>query len=326
MEPQLLRNSLRLGVAILITAAVATWCERITFVWYPLLAVVVVLDDNNTQSFSQASARILGTIAGGLVTFVVHTVLSGWIGVLVSLLVMVPLLRRLGWQTATGTATLIAIMFVMIPSHEALNWDYVFNRSLDTAVGCLIAIVVARLFWPIDALDQLLQLEAGWRRVLLSQLEAYRLWSHHRQGSPPAPLAAAAMAARLQAIDALVRSEQRGPHASRLRRQRWPQRLLLWQQVHEHWLRWESLLAAVPWPPEGPLRPLPEVFEQLSPLLQGPEWNVPLRPQPIASQRWRTLADRQRLPLLVLLAMAEEQKPLAASLFSLQHLWRRQGC
>jgi hypothetical protein len=56
----LLRNSLRLGVAAFITAALALWFERIAYVWYPMLAV-----------------RVLGTITGGLVTFLVHTVLAG---------------------------------------------------------------------------------------------------------------------------------------------------------------------------------------------------------------------------------------------------------
>lgn len=326
MNPQLLRNSLRLGIAILITAAVATWSERIAFVWYPLLAVVVVLDDSESQSLSQAGARVFGTMVGGLVTFVVHTILSGWIGVLVSFLVMVPLLRRLGWQSATSTATLIAIMFLMIPTHEELNWAYVFNRSLDTAVGCVIALLVGRLFWPIDSFERLNQLEASCREALQRQLEAYRPWLDRRQDHPPEPLAAAPMTARLQAIDALLHQEQRGPHARRLRRQRWRQKLLLWQQVQDHWLRWEGLLASLAWPPGGSLAPVNEAVEQLVGLLQGPGLYLPPRPLPIAAQGWRQLAEHQRLPLLVLLAMAEEQKPLTASLFSLQHLWRSEAC
>jgi uncharacterized membrane protein YccC len=42
----LLQQSLRLGLASLITAAVALWSDRIAFVWYPLLAVIFVIDDN----------------------------------------------------------------------------------------------------------------------------------------------------------------------------------------------------------------------------------------------------------------------------------------
>jgi hypothetical protein len=67
----LLRNSLRFGVAAFITAALALLFERIAYVWYPMLAVGVLV-----------------TITGALVTFLVHTVLAGWQGVLMSLLAL----------------------------------------------------------------------------------------------------------------------------------------------------------------------------------------------------------------------------------------------
>ena len=93
MQNQLLRNSLKLFIAVLITAAIAVWTERIQFAWYPLLAVVMVVDDNDDHTLQAASGRILGTVAGGLITFLVHTILGGWIGVLVSMLVMIPVLQ-----------------------------------------------------------------------------------------------------------------------------------------------------------------------------------------------------------------------------------------
>ena len=68
MPSVLLRNSLRFGVAAFITAALALLFERIAYVWYPMLAVGVLV-----------------TITGALVTFLVHTVLAGWQGVLLAL-------------------------------------------------------------------------------------------------------------------------------------------------------------------------------------------------------------------------------------------------
>jgi len=135
MNPELLRKSLKLAVAAFLTAAIAVFFQRIEFVWYPLLAVVVVVDDNDEKTVAAARARILGTVTGGLVTFWVQTILSGWIGVLVSILLMVPVLRLLGWQAGLSTAALVSVMFLMIPGHAELNWNYVFNRALDTSVG-----------------------------------------------------------------------------------------------------------------------------------------------------------------------------------------------
>ncbi|WP_415399645.1 hypothetical protein [Synechococcus sp. W4D4] len=44
-----MRNTLKMFTAVFITAAIALWFERIEFVWYPLMAVVIVVDDNDDQ-------------------------------------------------------------------------------------------------------------------------------------------------------------------------------------------------------------------------------------------------------------------------------------
>ena len=90
LNSPLLRNALKIGIATFLTAAIAIWCERVTYVWYSLMAVVFVVDDNDAQTVQSASARVFGTIAGGLITFLVHTILSGWMGVMVSFLLILP--------------------------------------------------------------------------------------------------------------------------------------------------------------------------------------------------------------------------------------------
>ncbi len=46
--------------------------------------------------------------------------LAGWIGILVSLLITVPLLRRLGWTSGLSTAVVITVMFLGIPNYTLL--------------------------------------------------------------------------------------------------------------------------------------------------------------------------------------------------------------
>jgi uncharacterized membrane protein YccC len=147
MDPQLVRHCLKVFVAVFITAAIASWSERVTYLWYPLMAVILVVDDNDDLTIQAAAARILGTVMGGLVTFLVHTMLAGWPGVLVSLLLMGPMLRLFGWQAGMGTAGTLSVMFLMLPSHEALNWTYVFNRALDTGVGCALTAMPWACIW-----------------------------------------------------------------------------------------------------------------------------------------------------------------------------------
>ncbi|MFM7285503.1 MAG: FUSC family protein [Cyanobium sp.] len=315
LDAALVRNSLKLAVAALITAAIAVHFGRIEFLWYPLLAVVIVVDDNDDHTVQAATGRVMGTVLGGLITFLVHTVLSGWAGVLVSLVLMVPALQLLGWQSALGTAGITSIMFLMIPSHVALNWDYVFNRALDTAVGCLVAIAVGLLFWPRNALGEMAEAEGRLRRQLSAQLQRYHDWLE-RDHTRPGMLDPAPLTSDLQRLEQLLGQERAGPRRQQLRRHHWEQRLRLWQLTHFHWLAWERLLADLPEPQIQAAEPLRRAVLALGQQLLGD----PLPTPPRQPQLWRQLAARQQLPLLPLLALAEEWRPLHACLGSLRRI------
>lgn len=313
IDAALVRNSLKLAVAALITAAISVHFERIQYLWYPLLAVVIVVDDNDDHTLQAATGRVLGTVLGGLITFLVHTMLSGWMGVLVSLLLMVPVLQLLGWQRALGTAGLTGLMFLMIPSHVALNWDYVFNRALDTVVGCLVGIGVGLLFWPRNGQVEMEEAEGRLRGQLRDQLQRYVDWLE--RGDPrPWPLDPAPLTSDLQRLEQLLGQEQAGPRRHVLRRDRWPQRLRLWQLTHFHWLAWERLLTELPERQVRAADPLRRAVLSLGEQLLGNPGPTP----PQQPELWRQLAARQQLPLLPLLALAEEWRPLHACLGGLR--------
>ena len=311
MDSPLLRNSLKMAVAVYITAAVAVWSERVAFVWYPLLAVIMVVDDQDDQTVQAAMGRILGTVVGGLVTFLVHTALSGWQGVMVSLLLMIPVLRAFGWQSSLSTAGLLSVMFLMIPSHEALNWDYVFNRALDTVVGCLVAIGVGLLFWPRTSYHELRAADGRLRQSLAAQLQRYEHWLQGPPALPlPAPLNVAPLSADLARIETLVNRERSGPRHRRLRASGWERRLMLWRQAQQHWIAWERLLHGLPPGLDGDCQPLASGIRALARQLAGGTQPTPARDP----ATWCALAQARGMPLLPLLALAEEQRPLHASL------------
>ncbi len=321
LDPELLRRSLKLAVAAFLTAAIAVHTARIAFVWYPLLAVVVVVDDDDEQTLQAARARILGTLVGGLVTFLVHTVTGGWMGVLLSILLMVPVLRALGWEAGLSTGALVSVMFLMLPDHARLDWFYVFNRALDTSVGCAIALLVGLLLWPHDLHRQLAETERELLGQLHRQVERYRAWLQEQEPGPmPAPMAPMALTGPLERMEWLLRPERALPQRRRLRAQRWPQRLQLWRSVHHHWLQWERLLAD-----GGSRQSLGPAIGAMEPLLP------PGQPRPGGSGAggehpdWRNLASGSPTPLAVL-AVAEEQRPLIAGLTSLAWLRRAHPC
>jgi uncharacterized membrane protein YccC len=315
VSKQLLRNSLKLAVAVFVTATIAVWTERIEFVWYPVLAAIIVVDDNDDQTISAASARILGTVMGGLITFLVHTILSGWMGVLVSLVLMIPILQALGWQSALGTAGITSIMFLMIPNHVALNWNYVFNRALDTVVGCVVAILVGLLFWPRDSYRELNAADQRLRSALLSQLQHYNAWLRDQQ-QRPMPLNPAPLTTDLVRMEQLVGRERSGPRHRLLRRLQWEQRLRLWQLTQFHWISWERLLQSLPEHKAQQAELIRHAVEALQQQLAATPAPTPQR----HTRPWQQLAAQQQLPLLPLLALAEELRPLHACLGGLNRL------
>lgn len=318
-EPQLLRNVAKLATAVFITAALGLAYARIEFLWYPLMAVLIVVDDNDANTIKAASGRILGTLVGGLITFLVHTILQGPAGVLVSLLLMVPVLRCFGWQNALGTAGLVSVMFLMLPSHAALNWNYVFNRALDTAVGCVVAVAVSLLFWPRSGLAELQAAERGLLTALTAQLALQRHWLQGR-GARPEPLPPAWITQQLQTMGQRLAREQGGPRQQLLKRQQWSQRHALWQEALHHWLQWERQLLALPVGPEG-CAELLQGLEGLAGALASPTLRAPLPPSSPAL--WAQRARDAALPLLAVLSLAEEQEPLQRILASLLRLRQR---
>jgi hypothetical protein len=312
MDPPLLRNSLKLFVAVLLTAAIAVWSQRVAFLWYPLLAVVIIVDDDDDQTVKAATARILGTVSGGLVTFLVHTILNGWIGVLVSLLLMIPLLRLLGWQAGLSTAGKLSVMFLMIPAYVALDWSYVLNRCLDTALGCAIALGVGLLFWPRSVYLELGQADRSLREEIANRLERL-LHDLHAGRTRPEPLDPAPLSNTVARMEQLVQRERGGPRHQRLRNSGWERRLRHWQLVLFHWIAWERLLASLPPLQAGEAPLLAQNVEALLGQLAGASLPTPRR-DPGA---WSDLAQQRGLPVLPLLALAEEIRPLHTNLRAL---------
>jgi uncharacterized membrane protein YgaE (UPF0421/DUF939 family) len=317
----LLRNSLKMATAIFLTTALAEHFAHIQFVYYSLTGTLFAVDDNDDQTWKAGSSRILGTVVGGLITFWVHTIASGWGGVLLSLLFMIPVLRVLGWSSGLGTAATICLMFLMIPSYTELNWDYVFSRTLDTALGCAVGIGTNVLFWPKKHHIELQNLEASLQARLLNQIQGYRAWMTDQKPRPD-PLSPVQFGEGLQRMQQLVTLEQTGPAAHQLNRRRWPQRLMLWQQVGLHWVQWERLVAASDLPtPMDVNHPLRRGLEGMANLLVGQ------RAGALATSRdWNALAQPSGRPLLLLLALAEELKPLQANLRSLGQGGRSTPC
>ena len=178
-----LRAALKYGLAAALAGTLAMNRKDVQFAWYPLVAVVMCMDETDTRVLAASRTRVLGTLTGGLVGGLVHLVLSGWAGLTVSLLLVVPLLRLLGWQSSRALGMLVCSMLFLIERYAEQNWAYVGGRILDTLIGIGAVLVVSFLFWPVDRLAEISSIDAQLRRVITPRLEEI-----HRGLKDPGPL------------------------------------------------------------------------------------------------------------------------------------------
>ncbi|MEB3156665.1 MAG: FUSC family protein, partial [Cyanobacteriota bacterium] len=207
----------------------------------------------------------------------------------------------------------IPIVFLMIPAHVELDWAYAVDRSLDTAVGCAVALAVGLLFWPRSGLLLLDATEARLRQGLARQLMAYRDWLAG-QAPRPDPLPAATLSGSVERLETLLRGELAGPRGRTPTIRLWRRRVALWQSLRLHWVQWERLLAASELTPSADsAAPLSDAVQALASHLAGGSETRPVVPPPPTLDTWTRLARESGRSLLTLLALGEEQRPLLAS-------------
>jgi uncharacterized membrane protein YccC len=314
-----LRAALKYGLAAALAGTLAMNRKDVQFAWYPLVAVVMCMDETDTRVLAASRTRVLGTLTGGLVGGLVHMVLSGWVGLTVSLMLVVPLLRRLGWQSSRGLGMLVCSMLFLIERYTQLDWIYVGGRILDTLIGIGAVLVVSFLFWPVDRLAEIRTLDRQLRMAIAPRLEVIRRVL--KEPGPAieqtsVPLDGSRLILRL---GQLVGDELRSAPGGRAHRQHWRQRQLLWERINHHSLQVERLAGLLP----------PGVFadattpwlEDLPALLGGGGAAVvPALPQ---RQGLVRLASGLQVPPLLLLALDDELQRLVRSLHSLALAGRR---
>jgi uncharacterized membrane protein YccC len=315
-----LKAAIKYAVAAAVAGSIAVATDRVMFIWYPLLAVVMCMDETETQVVAAARGRCLGTIAGGLVGFLIHPLLQGWIALTVGLLLVLPLLRRFGWQAGMATAVVLLSMLFLVVEYSDLNWIYVFNRTIDTLIGVVVALLVTNLLWPVNRLAEIQGLDQQLREAI-----ARRLLSIQQQLSSVSPAlgpakgpAPALEGTRLwRQLNQLVNDELRNHPQGLARRQHWRQRSLLWERINHHSMQLQRLCQLIP---AGSLPPPwtgPNAWLESLPALVAPNGNPAAQVPLPARQQLAPLAEQRGLPPLLLYALEDELRRLVCSAQSL---------
>ena len=314
LNQQALKNAIKYFVAAAIAGSIALATDQVSFIWYPLLAVVMCMDETETRVIAASRGRMLGTVAAGVVGFVVHTVLQGWVALTVSLLILVPILRWCRWQAGLATSVIMLSMLFLVAEYSSLDWLYILNRTIDTLIGVLVAIAVSNLLWPINRLAEIHSLDFKLRQLLskrLLNIQQLLFGTAAAASEAQVPLEGSRLIGQLSQ---LVNDELRSrPHGAATRKH-WRQRCILWERVNHHSMQ---LLRLISW--------LPATFDGLE---QGP-WlnklhqslNTKLDVTELNSTNRRQLlkvASQTNISPLLLLAVEDELHRLISSIKSLQ--------
>ena len=313
LNQQALKNAIKYFVAAAIAGSIALATDQVSFIWYPLLAVVMCMDETETRVIAASRGRMLGTVAAGVVGFVVHTVLQGWVALTVSLLILVPILRWCRWQAGLATGVVLLSMLFLVAEYSSLDWLYILNRTIDTLIGVLVAIAVSNLLWPINRLAEIYSLDLKLRQLLSKRLLNIQQLLFGTAAAPEAqvPLEGSRLIGQLSQ---LVNDELRSrPHGAATRNH-WRQRCILWERVNHHSMQ---LLRLISWLPatfngleQGPW--LNKLHQSLNTKLDVTELNSTNRRQLLK------VASQTNISPLLLLAVEDELHRLISSIKSLQ--------
>jgi hypothetical protein len=196
----------------------------------------------------------------------------------------------------------------------------VFNRTIDTLMGVVVALLVTNLLWPVNRLAEIQGLDQQLREAI-----ARRLLSIQQQLSSVSPALASAKGpapalegTRLwRQLNQLVNDELRNHPQGLARRQHWRQRSLLWERINHHSMQLQRLCQLIP---AGSLPPPwtgPNAWLESLPALVAPNGNPAARVPLPARQQLAPLAEQRGLPPLLLYALEDELRRLVCSAQSL---------
>ncbi|MFZ0408722.1 MAG: FUSC family protein [Cyanobium sp.] len=308
-----LRATAKYGLAAALAGALAIATDRVMFVWYPLLAVVVCMDETDTRVLAASRDRLLGTISAGVVSFLVHTLLDGWIGLTVALLLVMAVLRFLGWESSRSLAVVVCTMLFLVAPYAKLDWIYVTGRTFDTLVGIVATLVVSFLIWPVDRLAEIRRLDGQLRTTTRERLVAICQWlktSHEGPMSEPVAITGSRLA---QQLSRLVTDELRSTPKGQGHWQHWRQRGVLWERINHHSLQLQRLVRMLP---QGALAEAHTPWLERLPEMLAPDPQPVVFPLAKRENLVRLATDLGLAPLL-LLAVDDELQRLVRTLHSL---------
>ena len=143
----ILRYAFRVGLVTAAAVALTAWLGLLRGYWVTLTAVLVLQPYAGLTS-RRALQRVLGTVAGGVLTAALAALFHDMAAILALAFVFSGISVALLPLNYAVFSVFLTPTFVLLAEASAGEWDLAWLRILNTVLGGALALVGSRLLWP----------------------------------------------------------------------------------------------------------------------------------------------------------------------------------
>jgi uncharacterized membrane protein YccC len=150
-----LQHALRVGLATTL-AVVVTSLFRLNHGYWVTLTMVVILQPYGAATRQRAVQRVAGTVVGAAMAAVLSALFAGSSMTIVVLIFTFTVLCVALLPVNYGAYAIFGTpAFVLLAESSAGNWHLAGLRVVNTLIGGVLALIAARVLWPVDEWTQL---------------------------------------------------------------------------------------------------------------------------------------------------------------------------
>lgn len=121
------------------------------------VAAIMTMESSVSESFVTGKNRMFGTILGGLIGLIASYIAPGnYLLIAVGLIIIISICNFFGWEKAVRMA-MVVFLVIVTGYGEGNQFNYAFNRTLDTLVGVIVGTAINFFIRPPKTEENIMQ-------------------------------------------------------------------------------------------------------------------------------------------------------------------------
>ncbi|HHT96790.1 MAG TPA: hypothetical protein GXZ90_02700 [Clostridiales bacterium] len=121
------------------------------------VAAIMIMESFVSESFVTGKNRMFGTILGGLIGLIASYIAPGnYLLIAVGLIIIISICNFFGWEKAVRMA-MVVFLVIVTGYGEGNQFNYAFNRTLDTLVGVIVGTAINFFIRPPRTEENIIQ-------------------------------------------------------------------------------------------------------------------------------------------------------------------------